>query len=134
VIVDFEGEPARSLAERRSRTSPAKDVAGMLRSFDYAAEMLSTESTASDSPLLERRQAALEVWRQSASHAFLDAYRTVAKAQPHPWLRAFKEQNLIDIFLIDKVAYEIRYEIANRPNWLQVPLRGLHLLAQRLLA
>jgi maltose alpha-D-glucosyltransferase/alpha-amylase len=134
VIVDFEGEPARSLAERRSRTSPAKDVAGMLRSFDYAAEMLSTESTASDSPLLERRRAALEVWRQSASQAFLDAYRTVAKTQPHPWLRAFKEQNLIDIFLIEKVAYEIRYEIANRPNWLQVPLRGLHLLAQRLLA
>jgi maltose alpha-D-glucosyltransferase/alpha-amylase len=133
VLVDFEGEPARSLAERRAKTSPAKDIAGLLRSFDYAASMLSAESAAVDTPALERRRAALETWRQSASGAFLDAYLAAAKAQPHPWLRAAKEQSIIDIFLIEKVAYEIAYEIANRPIWLPVPLRGLDLLARRLL-
>jgi maltose alpha-D-glucosyltransferase/alpha-amylase len=134
VLVDFEGEPARSLAERRAKTSPAKDVAGLLRSFDYAEAMLSAEGAPVDTPSLERRRAALDIWRQSASAAFLDAYRSVAETQPHPWLRTSKEQEIIDIFLIEKVAYEIGYEIANRPAWLQVPLRGLDRLARRLLA
>ncbi len=124
VIVDFEGEPARTLAERRAKTSPAKDVAGLLRSFDYAAAMLPMESPMADMPAPEKRQAALDFWQQSATVAFLDAYRTFAEGQPHPWLRAFKEQDVIDIFLIEKVAYEIGYEIANRPAWLRVPLRG----------
>jgi maltose alpha-D-glucosyltransferase / alpha-amylase len=133
IIVDFEGEPARSLAERRAKTSPAKDVAGLLRSFDYVEAMLSGESATADTPSLERRRAALEVWRQSASAAFMDGYRAVARKQSHPWLRASKEQAIIDIFLIEKVAYEIGYEIAHRPAWLQVPLRGLDRLAGRLL-
>jgi maltose alpha-D-glucosyltransferase/alpha-amylase len=134
VIVDFEGEPARSLAERRAKTSPAKDVAGLLRSLDYAAAMLSHENPVIDTPLLERRRATLELWRQAASAAFLDAYLAVAEPQPHPWLRPAEEQDIIDIFLIEKVAYEIGYEIANRPAWLHVPLRGLERLARRLLA
>jgi maltose alpha-D-glucosyltransferase/alpha-amylase len=134
VIVDFEGEPARSLTARRAKTSPAKDVAGLLRSFDYAAAMLSDENPMVDTPLLERRRATLELWRQASSAAFLDAYRAVAEAQPSPWLRPSEEQDIIDIFLIEKVAYEIGYEIANRPAWLHVPLRGLERLARRLLA
>jgi maltose alpha-D-glucosyltransferase/alpha-amylase len=134
VIVDFEGEPARSLAERRAKTSPAKDVAGLLRSLDYAAAMLAEENPAVDTPLLERRRSMLDLWRQAASAAFLDAYRAVAEAQPRPWLRPSEEQDIIDIFLIEKVAYEISYEIANRPAWLHVPLRGLERLARRLLA
>jgi maltose alpha-D-glucosyltransferase/alpha-amylase len=134
VIVDFEGEPARSLAERRAKTSPAKDVAGLLRSLDYAAAMLSSEAPAVDTPLQEKRRAALELWRQVASTAFLDAWRAVAEAQPQPWLRPSEEQAIIDIFLVEKVAYEIGYEIANRPAWLHVPLRGLERLARRLLA
>jgi maltose alpha-D-glucosyltransferase/alpha-amylase len=87
-----------------------------------------------DTPLLERRRATLELWRQASSAAFLDAYRAVAEAQPSPWLRPSEEQDIIDIFLIEKVAYEIGYEIANRPAWLHVPLRGLERLARRLLA
>jgi len=134
VIVDFEGEPARSLAARRAKTSPARDVAGLLRSFDYAAAMLSDENPAVDTPLLERRRSMLELWRQAAAAAFLDAYRAVAEVQPRPWLRPSEEQDIIDIFLIEKVAYEISYEIANRPAWLHVPLRGLERLARRLLA
>jgi maltose alpha-D-glucosyltransferase/alpha-amylase len=134
VIVDFEGEPARSLAERRGKTSPAKDVSGLLRSFDYAASILSIESAMGETPFQERRRATLELWRQSASAAFMDAWHAVAEAQPRPWLRPSKEQNVIDIFLIEKVAYEIGYEIANRPAWLHIPLRGLERLARRLLA
>jgi maltose alpha-D-glucosyltransferase/alpha-amylase len=134
VIVDWEGEPARSLAERRAKTTPMKDVAGLLRSFDYAAAMLPMESAMADAPSAEQRQAALNVWQQTATAAFLDAYRAVAEAQPHPWLRASGEQEIMDIFLIEKVAYEIGYEIANRPAWLHVPLGGLDRLARRLLA
>jgi maltose alpha-D-glucosyltransferase/alpha-amylase len=134
VIIDFEGEPARSLAERRAKTSPMKDVAGLLRSFDYAAAMLPMESAMTDMPSAERRHAALNVWQQATTEAFLGAYRAVAESQPHPWLRPSGEQEIMDIFLIEKVAYEIAYEIANRPGWIHVPLGGLDRLARRLLA
>jgi maltose alpha-D-glucosyltransferase / alpha-amylase len=134
VIVDFEGEPARSLAERRAKTSPIKDVAGLLRSFDYAAATIPMESAMADKPSAEKSQAALDLWQQAASKAFLDAYHAVAETQSHPWLRASGHQDVMDIFLIEKVAYEIGYEIANRPGWLQIPLRGLDRLARRLLA
>ena len=134
VIVDFEGEPARSLAERRAKTSPAKDVAGLLRSLDYAAAMLSAEAPQVDTPLLERRRITLDLWRQDASTAFLDAYNDVAQVQPRPWLRPSEEQDIIDIFMLEKVAYEINYEIANRPSWLHIPLHGLERLARRLVA
>ena len=133
-FVDFEGEPARSLAERRAKTSPAKDVAGLLRSFDYAAAMLPMESAMANMPAPERRQAVLDIWRQAATTAFLDSYHAVAETQPHPWLRASGEQHVMDIFLIEKVAYEIGYELANRPAWLRIPLGGLDRLARRLLA
>ncbi len=134
VIIDFEGEPARSLAERRAKTTPLKDVAGLLRSFDYAAAMLPLESPMADMPSAERRLAALSLWQREATAAFLDAYHAVAEAAPNPWLNTEGEQNVMDIFLIEKVAYEIGYELANRPAWLQVPLHGLERLARRLLA
>jgi maltose alpha-D-glucosyltransferase/alpha-amylase len=134
VIIDFEGEPARSLAERRAKTSPLKDVAGLLRSFDYAAATLPRESAMQDMPSVERRLAAIDFWQRAATTAFLDAYHTVAESGPHPWVRAEGEQDVMDIFLIEKVAYEIGYELANRPAWLPVPLRGLEGLAGRLLA
>jgi maltose alpha-D-glucosyltransferase / alpha-amylase len=134
VIVDFEGEPARGLSERRAKTSPMKDVAGLLRSFDYAAAMLPMEGAVTNVAMPERRQAALELWKQSATAAFLDAYRAVAREQPNPWVTADGEQDVMDIFLIEKVAYEICYELANRPTWVQVPMSGLDRLARRLLS
>ena len=136
VIVDFEGEPARSLAERRAKTSPLKDVAGLLRSFDYAAATLPRESAMADMPSAERRQAALEQWRQAATSAFLNAYRDVAEAQPHPWLRPAWEQDSMDTFLIEKVCHvrDPGYRDREPPDWLVVPLRGLERLARRLLA
>jgi maltose alpha-D-glucosyltransferase/alpha-amylase len=134
VIIDFEGEPARSLDERRAKTSSLKDVAGLLRSLDYAAATLPRESTMLDMPSVERRMAALDFWRRAATTAFLGAYRTVAQGGAHFWVRAEGEQDVMDIFLVEKVAYEIGYELANRPAWLPVPLRGLEGLARRLLA
>ncbi len=127
VIVDFEGEPARPLAERRAKASPMRDVAGLLRSFDYAAAVAITNkasATATAAPT-ERRTALLERWQREAAAAFLDAYAAVSP---------IGAQALLDLFLIEKAAYEIRYEAANRPGWVGVPLRGLTALAERLTA
>ncbi len=125
VIVDFEGEPARPLAERRAKASPLRDVAGLLRSFDYAAAVVTmneASATATVAPT-ERRAALSERWQQEAAAAFLAAYgATAPRIAP----------GLLDLFLVEKAAYEIRYEAANRPDWISVPLRGLTELAARL--
>jgi maltose alpha-D-glucosyltransferase/alpha-amylase len=135
VIVDFEGEPARSLEERRAKGSPLRDVAGLLRSLDYAASVATaTESAAATAAPTERRAAMLAQWQRDASVAFLDAYRRVAAAAPRPWVPAESEAALLDLFLLEKAAYEVRYEAANRPAWIGVPLRGLAALAERLTA
>ncbi len=133
VIVDFEGEPARSLEERRAKGSPLRDVAGLLRSFDYAASVAAaTESTATATAApSERRAALLERWQAEATDAFLRAYRAAAAEAPDKWVPAGGEEALLDLFLIEKAAYEVRYEAANRPAWIGLPLRGLAALAAR---
>ncbi len=136
VIVDFEGEPARPLEERRAKASPLRDVAGLLRSLDYAAAVASaTEASgAATAAPTERRVALLERWRVEASDAFLAAYQAAAAEAPHPWIPAEGDRaRLLDLFLIEKAAYEIRYEAANRPNWLAVPVRGLAALVDRII-
>ncbi|MDT8275002.1 maltose alpha-D-glucosyltransferase [Roseomonas mucosa] len=135
VIVDFEGEPARSLEERRAKGSPLRDVAGLLRSFDYAAAAAAqSHDTGSSSAVpQERREALLARFRQEASDAFLAAYRVVEHAAERPWVPEASEQSLLDLFLIEKAAYEIRYEAANRPAWLPLPLRGLAAIVERLI-
>ncbi len=133
VIVDFEGEPARSLEERRAKGSPLRDVAGLLRSFDYAASVAaSSESsaTATAAPA-DRRVALLQRWQAEAMGAFLQAYRAAAAEAPDKWVPAEGEEALLDLFLIEKAAYEVRYEAANRPTWIGLPLRGLAALAAR---
>jgi maltose alpha-D-glucosyltransferase / alpha-amylase len=135
VIVDFEGEPARPLEERRAKGSPLRDVAGLLRSLDYAAAVAgATEaSAAATAAPTERRTTLIERWRGEAAAAFLDAYRASAAAAEHAWVPQEAEVPLLDLFLIEKAAYEVRYEAANRPTWLPIPLRGLAALADRLL-
>ncbi|MFC0408596.1 maltose alpha-D-glucosyltransferase [Roseomonas elaeocarpi] len=135
VIVDFEGEPARSLEERRAKGSPLRDVAGLLRSFDYAAAAAAQTGVtgAGDAAPPERRMALLERFRGEASDAFLQAYRAVERAAPNRWAPEASEQALLDLFLIEKAAYEIRYEAANRPAWLPLPLRGLAAIVERLI-
>jgi maltose alpha-D-glucosyltransferase / alpha-amylase len=136
VIVDFEGEPARPLEERRAKGSPLRDVAGLLRSFDYAAAVASaTEaSAAATAAPTGRRTALIERWRGEAAGAFLAAYRAAAATAETPWVPPGAEAPLTDLFLLEKAAYEIRYEAANRPAWLPVPLRGLAAIVDRLAA
>ncbi|RYI98934.1 MAG: alpha-amylase, partial [Acetobacteraceae bacterium] len=136
VIVDFEGEPARSLEERRAKGSPLRDVAGLLRSFDYAAAVaVATEASgAATAAPIERRAALFQRWQREAAGSFLEAYRTVEHAAENPWVPAGAEAALLDLFLLEKAGYEIRYEAANRPAWIGIPLRGLAALADRITA
>jgi maltose alpha-D-glucosyltransferase/alpha-amylase len=133
-IIDFEGEPARPMEQRRAKSSPLRDVAGLLRSFDYAAAAAAPGRTAASAQVSERRATLLERFRRDAEAAFLQAYRAALGAAEHPWVSAQAEPALLDLFLIEKAAYEIRYEAANRPTWLGIPLLGLHQIAERVLA
>ena len=131
-IIDFEGEPARTMEQRRAKSSPMRDVAGLLRSFDYAAAAASPGRVASSERATERRLDILRRFRDDASAAFLAAYRAVLDASGRPWATGPAYASLLDLFLLEKAAYEIRYEAANRPTWLGIPLGGLHAIAERL--
>ena len=132
-IIDFEGEPARPLVQRRQKSSPFRDVAGMLRSFDYAVAAAAPGRAAASPSTEERRATLLERFRAQAGPWFLDAYRSVLVNAPNPWVSPASEAALTDLFLLEKAAYEVRYEAANRPAWLGIALRGLHDIAQRIL-
>jgi maltose alpha-D-glucosyltransferase/alpha-amylase len=133
-IIDFEGEPARPLAERRAKGSPMRDVAGAVRSFDYAAATAASGRAVASPRAEDRRGALLERFRSAAIEAFLQAYRQAHAAAPHRWTPETAEDDLLQLFLVQKAAYEIGYEAANRATWLPIPLRGLAALAQRLTA
>jgi trehalose synthase-fused probable maltokinase len=113
VILDFEGEPARSLPERRRKRSPLRDVAGMLRSFAYAA---------SASAIL-RGVEAPPGWEQDARGAFLDGYATEIDANLVPSGPAMEK--LLSVFELEKAVYELRYELNNRPDWVKIPVAGI---------
>jgi maltose alpha-D-glucosyltransferase/alpha-amylase len=129
-IIDFEGEPARPLQERRAKTSPLRDVAGIIRSLDYAAAVVRRRSRASQAPLSESRyDAFLDTFLQRANTAFAAGYAGVVEGT-----HELTDNDLLTLFLIEKAAYEVCYEAANRPGWLDVPLQGLAHLAEHLLA
>ncbi len=119
IILDFEGEPARSLLERRRKRSPLRDVAGMLRSFAYAA---------SASALL-RGLPAPEGWEEQARRAFLDAYLDTINPALLPAGRPATDK-LLAIFELEKAVYELRYELNNRPDWVPIPVAGIARLLQ----
>jgi maltose alpha-D-glucosyltransferase / alpha-amylase len=124
-VLDFEGEPARSMEERRRKAPAARDVAGLLRSLDYAAASAFERGVEAWPDEHARLSVALEDWRRQAVDAFMTGYRealTAGQLWPHDPAEA---QRLLDFFLLDKAIYEINYELANRPNWLRVPLLGL---------
>jgi len=131
-IIDFEGEPLRPLEQRRRKTTPLTDVAGFLRSLDYAAASLELpENDASPQAVRERRVRLLRQFRRESATAFLRGYwRSVRGSQPLG-LGPAKEP-LLNLMLLEKAAYEISYEAANRPNWLAIPLRGFAAVANRL--
>jgi maltose alpha-D-glucosyltransferase/alpha-amylase len=125
VIIDFEGEPARSLAERRAKQPALRDVAGMLRSFGYAAQVALMSHVARRPGDLERLAPWAQVWERSVCGVFLHAYlQTVAGSGLIPEDRGALE-GLLEGFLLEKVLYELRYELDNRPTWVRVPLAGL---------
>ncbi len=130
VLLDFEGEPARTLAERRRKQSPLKDVAGMLRSFSYAAWSGLEQH-------LERRpdrRAALEpwarLWENAVASEFLKAYRQAAAADPTLLPEPAQAQALLNAYLLEKALYELLYELNNRPAWVRIPLAGILALPQ----
>jgi maltose alpha-D-glucosyltransferase/alpha-amylase len=132
-IIDFEGEPARPMEQRRQKGSPLRDVAGLLRSFDYAAAAAAPGRIPASPQVGERRAALLEHFRHASESAFLNAYRAVLHEANPRWVKPSAEAALLDLFLIEKAAYEIRYEAANRPTWLGIPLQGLQRIVERVL-
>jgi maltose alpha-D-glucosyltransferase/alpha-amylase len=128
VIIDFEGEPARPLSERRLKRSPLRDVAGMIRSFQYAAyaalygQISGISPRPEDMPLLESWAA---YWTSWVSAVFLRGY--IDEARNAPFIPASPEEFriLLDAFLLEKAVYEIGYELNNRPDWVRIPLRGI---------
>ncbi len=125
VILDFEGEPARTLAERRAKQSPLKDVAGMLRSFSYAAHGALFAYLARHPDHADRLSPWARLWEYSTMTEFLRAYRdTVAGAVFVPSTsQGF--QTLLDAYLLDKALYELQYELDHRPAWVRIPAFGI---------
>jgi len=123
-FIDFEGEPAKPLAARRAKASPLRDVAGMIRSFDYAAATAAVAARDIAEGTEVRGGEVVAAFRQLATERFLRGYTEVAGEAPG---------DLLHLFLIEKAAYEITYEAANRPAWIGVPMRGLAEILDRLL-
>jgi maltose alpha-D-glucosyltransferase/alpha-amylase len=132
-LIDFEGEPARPLDFRRAKTCTLRDVAGLLRSLSYAGA--AAQSTTENAPqqTADRKRTLYARFRGYAIEAFMTQYRAAAANAPQPLVGATHEEALLDLFLIEKAAYEIRYEAANRPTWLALPVRGLAAIASRVL-
>ncbi len=120
-LIDFEGEPAKPLPERREPDSVWRDVAGMIRSFDYAAESIRSEQAHTDGDADHRATARARDWANHNTEAFLTGYATAAR-QPF-------DQRLLDAYIADKAVYEAVYEARNRPTWLPIPLAALSRLA-----
>ncbi len=126
MIVDFEGEPAKPLEERRHKQSPLKDVAGMLRSFSYVSLSALAENIAQHP---EQQQDALRpwatLWADAMSAQFLQSYRETMKTAPGLLPQDRETDAMLDAFLFEKSLYELLYELNNRPGWLHIPLDGL---------
>jgi maltose alpha-D-glucosyltransferase/alpha-amylase len=129
-IIDFEGEPQRTFEERRAKQSALRDVAGMLRSFDYARHM-ALHRVAQGATELERLSPLARRWERTVREAFLDTYRrTVQAGGLYADGGGFDAaQPLLELFELEKALYELRYEIGNRPDWIAVPLAGIAALA-----
>jgi len=127
-VTDFEGEPLRSIAERKQKTSPLKDVAGMLRSFSYAAYVSEYEYLKKKSAANLRGLGSL--WHELVRGAYLNAYRETAGSRGGLFaLETSDFMELLSFFELEKAVYELNYEINNRPDWAHVPLSGIKRLA-----
>ncbi|TMJ82933.1 MAG: maltose alpha-D-glucosyltransferase [Alphaproteobacteria bacterium] len=123
-IIDFEGEPRRSIEDRRRKAPAARDVAGLIRSIDYSATAALERALKSAADEHGKLARALEGWREHSAGAFMAAYRS-ALTDARLWPRSLDAADrLLDFFLLEKAFYEIEYELAHRPDWLRVPLAG----------
>lgn len=126
IIIDFEGEPARTLSERRLKHSPLRDVAGMIRSFHYAiySELIRHSLIRTgDEEYLERW---VEPWFRYASGAFLQEYLTTVNGAAFIPDKSEDLEMLLTIFLLEKAVYELGYELHHRPGWMTIPIRGIN--------
>ena len=125
IIIDFEGEPARSLAARRGKHSPLRDVVGMLRSFNYAAHTALRQATADGTRDRLALLPQVNAWEQQTRTVFLDSYVEAAGASPGYPTDPDQARMLLELFMLEKACYELRYELDNRPDWVAIPLTGL---------
>jgi maltose alpha-D-glucosyltransferase/alpha-amylase len=128
MIIDFEGEPARPIEERRAKDVPLRDIAGVLRSFDYAAAVAERGRPAASEIQAQETGERYGLFRERAAAAFLDGYARIGADGD------IANEPLLALFLLEKAAYEVGYEAANRPDWMSVPAAGLARAAERLLS
>jgi maltose alpha-D-glucosyltransferase/alpha-amylase len=125
IIIDFEGEPARILKERRRKHSPLRDIAGMLRSFNYAAHTALGRATTDRPTAREQLKPFVRDWEQRTRAAFMGGYVVAVEGCPIYPQDAGAARTLLELFVLEKAFYELRYELGNRPDWVHVPLGGL---------
>jgi maltose alpha-D-glucosyltransferase / alpha-amylase len=127
VIIDFEGEPSRRVSERRIKRSPLRDVAGMIRSFDYASQsvLINRISEVVQKDEMPVFQEWARFWSQWISVQFLSAYLNTIGQAEFATREAGEIRTLLDLFLLEKAIYELAYELNNRPTWVRVPLTGI---------
>lgn len=125
IIIDFEGEPSRTLAERRAKHSPLRDVVGMLRSFNYAAHTALRQATADGTCNRAVLWPHISDWEQQTRTAFLHGYVEAVGDSPVYPTDPDQAKVLLDLFTLEKSCYELRYELDNRPDWVAIPLEGL---------
>ena len=131
VVIDFEGEPTRTVEERRAKCSPVRDVAGMLRSYHYAAYAGLFAAIKDDPAAAARLEPWAEVWHRWVSAAFLREYLAAAGDAPFVPRRADDFARLLDGYTLAKALYELVYELNNRPDWVRIPLNGVAALLAR---
>jgi maltose alpha-D-glucosyltransferase/alpha-amylase len=124
-ILDFEGEPARPMAQRREKQSPLKDVAGMLRSFSYAAYAGLFAHVSTRPTPLARAEPWARIWQSSASAAFLKGYLSTVEGASFLPAEPSQRDALLQLFVLDKALYELNYELNNRPDWVRIPLTAI---------
>ncbi|MGH7802941.1 MAG: putative maltokinase, partial [Candidatus Binatia bacterium] len=123
ILIDFEGEPARPLGERRIKRSPLRDVASMLRSFEYAAHHARAREDEAKRASIDGK--AIRFWTRWVSAVFVRGYFDVAAKTPVLPRAPEELALLLDFYLLDKAIYELRYELDNRPDWVAIPLAGI---------
>jgi maltose alpha-D-glucosyltransferase/alpha-amylase len=129
-ILDFEGEPARPLAERRAKQSPLRDVAGMLRSFDYAVRMALADQDAGDMRVKASLEGWADSWLRMVRGLFLEGYAEATRGAGIVPDDPETLRRVLAVFEIEKAVYELGYEMNNRPAWIWVPVRGIRALLE----